>query len=231
VKDYCVDTADLHQSRSSWPGPWTSVQQHLQRCITITGILITRTLMRVGIKRSSCTKSCEHHIYRQGIDSQHLKMVTALLTFTHPSSASESTSIQQSLPKDLSYYLSPESQCTSHIQFRPSTRPKAPFQQLSATSAASSASGPLLLGAFSTFASDAGLGAAQQKHQGGDLKEERSVWHVKGGFVARRPREKGHGNVVMLARFECKDAGKAKDAVVRALRLVSFPLSWSHGWG
>jgi hypothetical protein len=153
-------------------------------------------------------------------------MTTALLTFTYPSSASNSISIQQSLPKDLPYYLSPESQCTSHTQFRPSMRPKAPFLQLSAAPAASSSSGPLLLGTVSTFASSAGLSAAQRKRQGGDVKEERSVWHVKGGFVARRPREKGHGNVVMLARFECKDAGKAKEAVVKALRFVlAFLLS------
>ena len=49
----------------------------------------------------------------------------------------------------------------------------------------------------------------ESKEQGwfGEGGEEMNIWEVRGGFVSRSTREMGgKGTVVMLAKFECKDA-------------------------
>lgn len=159
-------------------------------------------------------------------------MSYALVSFLHPWSESKGERLQTLLASARSYYLSPESLCSTWTFFTPSSRPKAPFQQLSSQSPATTTTGgtPLLIGGVEIYESRQGLERQMDKPWFRDFQEatkmeslygraeELVAWQVVGGFVAREAREvDGKGVVVMLARFECKDGGKAKDQVVAAL--------------
>jgi hypothetical protein len=49
--------------------------------------------------------------------------------------------------------------------------------------------------------------------------EEMGLWDVRGGFVSRGGREQGRkGNVVVVAIFECRDAGEKRDSCAKVLR-------------
>lgn len=158
-------------------------------------------------------------------------MSYALISFLHPWSESKSERLQALLPSARDYYLSSESQCSTWTFFTPSTRPKAPFHQLSAAPASKSSAGrPLLIGGVEIYESRQALERqldkpwfkafqdATKQESLYSLDEEIGAWTPVGGFVARQAREMHQkGTVVMLARFECRDSGKAKQAVVDAL--------------
>lgn len=166
--------------------------------------------------------------------AQHAYSATmsyALILFMHPWSESKSERLQSLLPSARDYLLSPESQCSTWTFFTPSTRPKAPFQQLTAAPISKSGAGkPLLIGGVEIYESRAALDKqldkpwfkafqdATKQESLYSRDEEIAAWTPVGGFVSRQKREMHQeGTVVMLARFECKDAGKAKQAVVDAL--------------
>lgn len=158
-------------------------------------------------------------------------MSYALISFLHPWSESKSERLQALLAPARDYYLSPESLCSTWTFSTPSTRPKAPFQQLSAVPATTSSAGkPLLIGGVEIYESREGLDRqlekpwfkafqdATKQESLYSRDEEIGAWTPVGGFVSRQARElHKEGTVVMLARFECKDSGKAKQAVVDAL--------------
>ncbi|ETN40457.1 uncharacterized protein HMPREF1541_04734 [Cyphellophora europaea CBS 101466] len=158
-------------------------------------------------------------------------MSYALISFIHPWSESKADRLQQLLPAARDYYLSPESLCSTWTYFTPSTRAKAPFQQLSAAPASTSGSGrPLLIGNIEIYDGKEGADRQLKKdwfkafHKAVEQESlyarepEIGVWTPVGGFVAREARQvHREGTVVMLARFECKDGGKSKAAVVDAL--------------
>ena len=158
-------------------------------------------------------------------------MSYALVSFLHPWSESKSERLQTLLSSARDYYLSPESLCSTWTFFTPSTRPKAPAQQLSVVPATSSASRkPLLIGGVEIYESREGLEGqldkpwfkafqdATKQESLYSQDEEMGAWTPVGGFVSRQARELHQaGTVVMLARFECKDSGKAKQAAVDVL--------------
>lgn len=158
-------------------------------------------------------------------------MSYALVSFLHPWSESKAERLQALLPPARDYYLSPESLCSTWTFFTPSSRPKAPFQQLSAVPAAKSGTGkPLLIGGVEIYESKEGLERqldkpwfkafqdATKQESLYSQDEEVGAWTPVGGYVSRQARELHQkGTVVMLARFECKGSGKAKQAAVDVL--------------
>jgi hypothetical protein len=160
-------------------------------------------------------------------------MTHVLLTYHHPWSPSKSDRLQTLLTTSGSSSSSPSNPTTRSI-FLPSTRPKAPFKQLSQHPATKSADGrPLLIGAVEIYDSPDGLLKQNQQLQESVKSEalyarevEESAWRVAGGFVSRSSeagkRRKGGGEgtkkaTVMLARFECKEGEEARRKVVAGL--------------
>jgi hypothetical protein len=156
-------------------------------------------------------------------------MAVALVAFLHPWSESKSDRIKSLIKATLPEDGPSTGLATTRIYATPSTRPKAPSQQLTSTKPAGTP--PLLIAEVNVYSSRRALDEylaqgslkAFQKSvadeslyaQPGEMK----LWSVVGGFVNREARERdiAGGKTVMLARFECKDSGAGKGKVIEAL--------------
>lgn len=145
-----------------------------------------------------------------------------LLCLLHPKDASSKARVSQLLQKQLSYYHTPSSKCTTWTYFTPSLRKGAPSLQVPAETK------HLVIGGFELYTDKSALSVQLEdpgfkdyhktiKDEGLYSRDEELVaWKPQGGYFSRgQTSHAGAGVVVMTATFVCKDADSAEKVVAR----------------
>jgi len=153
----------------------------------------------------------------------------ALQCLLHPASAEAKDRVLTLLNGSKAAFQAPEAQCTAWCYFTPAKSKAAPSMMIPADEKETAVGGMEIYddkAALSTMLESPGFKEYHAKIKAEGLysqDEDLVAWYPVAGFVSREDTSPS-AKIVMLAKFQCKEAGR--DKLVEILRCVIFGSSF-----